>query len=339
MSRNGLLRLYGPAAYGGSEAGESELVSAGEQLVRYGGNLGIALSWLVHNLISRQVIDRFATEPQKRRYLRSLAAGETTVAMAVSEPGMGGSPKHMTTTAVRVESGYRLNGRKIYLTNGPIADLFVVFAVTGETGGRKRFGTFLVERDSPGLTITSDGTVDFLRPSPHGGIGMDNCLVRPENLLGDEGDAFNAISKPFRFIEDTLGMGLLLGGMKWQLDWVAKRLRDSAQPTDIDVTAALGRLYLTVETIDQMTRRALDEFAPSLTTGTPPKSLLAARLFAGRFQDDLTDFLDGSSMTGDSAFNLLTRDMQKLTGLGRGIAEVHHRRLGLAALETDEVRD
>jgi len=335
MGREGLLGLYIPTTESGGGTNEQEVLQVGDHLVRHGGNLGIVLSWLVHNLVASQVIGRFGTAAQKERWLPALARGEVTASMAVSEPGMGGSPKRLSTRADLAEGGYQLNGRKMYLTNGPIANLFVVFAVTGEAEGRKRFGAFLVERDRPGLTITADGSVDFLLPSPHGGIELVDCLIPQENLLGKEGDAFSVISKPFRFIEDALGMGPLLGGMKQQLDWVASQLRTKDSETLNDATAALGRLWLSVESIEVLMGTVVEGFEAAVAIGTPPNALLSARLIAARFQNDFTEFLDEQGMKADSGVNLLTRDMRKLTGLGRGIAEVHHRRLGIKALQMD----
>ncbi|MCW9035916.1 MAG: acyl-CoA dehydrogenase family protein [Rhodospirillales bacterium] len=329
MGEEGLLGLYLPEEFGGQGGDEATLAKVAETLVSEGGNLGMGMSWFVHNAVAGWVLGNFANTEQKKRWLPELAKGEMTISMAVSEPGMGGSPKRLSTTADLMDGGYLLNGEKMYLTNGPIADLYIVFAVTGETErGRKRFGALVVENDREGLCQSESGAVDFLLPSPHGGIVLEDCFVPYENLLGAEGDAFNLISKPFRKVEDLLGIGLLIGGMKRQLNLVAGTLSNGPWEVSKDVTAALGEMTLDVETVELLTAPLLANFKEEISENSPSKGLLAARLQAGNFQTRFGDFLDQWKLTGDPELNLLTRDMSKLTGLGGGISAVHHTRLG-----------
>ncbi len=329
MGQEGFLGVYIPSEFGGKGLNERILSKAGENLVYEGGNLGIALSWLVHNMVAGWVLGRFANKAQKARWLPALAKGEMTISMAVSEPEMGGSPKNLATTADLMDGGYLLNGEKIYLTNGPLADLYVVFAVTGETEkGRKRFGAIVVEKDREGLRKTDKGTVDFLRPSPHGGIVLEDCFVPYENLLGQEGDAFNEISKPFRKVEDLLGLGLLIGGMKRQLKLLAGILESSPWDVSKDVTGALGEMCLNVETVALLTKPLQQNFDAEIEGNSPSKGLLAARHQASVFQTKFAEFLDQWKLTGDPELNLLTSDMSKLTELGRNISIFHHTRLG-----------
>ena len=104
-------------------------------LVRGGGNLGFASAWLGHCLTARFFLQRFASPAQQARWLPLIARGEATLAIAISEPGAGAHPKHLTSTARREGDAWRLAGEKAYVTNGPIAAAFVVLAVSDVEAG------------------------------------------------------------------------------------------------------------------------------------------------------------------------------------------------------------
>ncbi len=121
---------------------------------------------------------------------------EKILCFAVSEPQTGAHPKYLKTTAKLLGDQYILNGQKTYLTNGPIADMFIVVAITGEVDSRKSFSAFLVPKDTTGLTITSM-ELPFLKPAPHGTLMLENSPVPAKNVLGKEGRAFQDMVEPF----------------------------------------------------------------------------------------------------------------------------------------------
>ena len=133
----GLLGWSIPAAFGGEGAGFSDILPAVEAFVAKGGRPGIALSWMVHLIVGRVLIAGFGNGTQKKEVLPGMASGKRTVSIALSEPGAGSDPKRIRTTAVKKGRSYVLDGEKAWLTNGPLADLFIVFAVTGERGREK----------------------------------------------------------------------------------------------------------------------------------------------------------------------------------------------------------
>ena len=106
-------------------------------------------------------------------------------------------PKHIKTHAEKTPNGFILNGEKTYLTNGPIADLFIVIAITGHQSGKSQFTAFIVPKDTPGLTVTDPIDFPFLRPSPHGGILLNDCCIKSEQVLGNPGEAYDKMVLPF----------------------------------------------------------------------------------------------------------------------------------------------
>ena len=168
MGEEGLLGLGLPHKYGGLGGNYLSIAIAEESLVHKGHNMGIALSWLMHNVISRFLILGFGNQGQREMYLENLARGKATASLALSERGTGAHPKHLETSAHRQGESWVLKGEKAYLTNGPIADLYIVIAVTGHREGRKDFSAFLMPRDTPGLTTVEGVDMRFLRPAPHG---------------------------------------------------------------------------------------------------------------------------------------------------------------------------
>jgi len=131
MSEAGFFKIGISPKYGGNGGGFRQLTEAGEVFVRSGYNMGLALSWLYQQIIATRVISAFGNEKQLKQYLPLMAQGKLIVSFAVSEPKHGAHPKLLTSSAVPEGIYYKINADKIYLTNAPIADLFIIIAMTG----------------------------------------------------------------------------------------------------------------------------------------------------------------------------------------------------------------
>ena len=321
MGDAGILGLGIPREYGGGGADYRTLVLAGEALVQGGRNLGLAIAWLSHTLISRLIIHGQGNKAQRQQFLPALAAGQLTPSVAISEPDAGAHPKRLKSRAERGHSHWRLSGEKAWLTNGPIAGLYVVLAISDVVEGRKQFSAFLVPRDTPGLTQTQAGAVDFLRPARHGGLRLDGCAIPNANLLGPEGDAFETISKPLREAEDAVALGTALGGRAAQLELLV-RLLDSAQitlsPEQLETLGALYAIQEAIRTIAFAVAEQLDD----RKEGDPTALILAARRLSRDFQVDFSLFLDTLNLpkTADNMELIrLTGDMVKSGGLASNV--------------------
>lgn len=321
MGDAGILGLGVPREYGGGGADYRTLILAGEALVQGGRNLGLAIAWLSHTLISRLIIYGQGNKAQRQQFLPALAAGRLTPSVAISEPDAGAHPKRLTSRAERGDTHWRLSGEKAWLTNGPIAGLYVVLAISDVIAGRKQFSAFLVPRETAGLTQTQAGAVDFLRPARHGGLRLDNCAVPLENLLGPEGTAFETISKPLREAEDAVALGTALGGRAAQLELLVQALEGTRIALAAELLEALGALYA----LQEATRTIAFEVAEQLDgrkQGDPTALILAARRLSRDFQNDFAAFLQALNLP-ESAENAelfrLTRDMVKSGGLASNV--------------------
>ena len=230
LAEAGLLGLTVPEDYGGSGWDLQRLAGGCRDMVRHGRSLGAMLAWKVHCTLSHFALVRLGSEAQKREWLPRLARGETTLAAAISEPGAGAHPKYLKARAERLPGGgWRLDGEKAWITNGPSAGLFIVVAITGVTDGRKRFGAFLVPKDTPGLTRTEAGAVGFLRPTGHCGLSLSDVRLPDSARLAPDKDIWEAFARPLRNVEDLLKLGSQQGAMEALLDDAAEAgLEDEA---------------------------------------------------------------------------------------------------------------
>lgn len=208
-----LFGLSTPKAFGGAGLEALEVARVARAFARAAGVQGLVTVWQSHNLLADWIFGRFASDAQREAWLPRIATGEATMAFAVSEPGAGAHPKKLSSTAKREGEGYRLDGGKAYVTNGPIAAVFAIVAVTEEdAGGRKRFGAFLVPRETPGLHVLPSEHVGFLKPSGHATLKLDGVMVPAEARLGgDASDLYPTMVKPLRDHEDAPGAWSRLG--------------------------------------------------------------------------------------------------------------------------------
>jgi alkylation response protein AidB-like acyl-CoA dehydrogenase len=319
MGESGLLGLTLPTDCGGRGMGYLGLVTAGEALVRNGGNLGLAVSACIHNVVSRFLVLGLGNSQQHQEYLPDLAAGRKTCSLAVSEPNTGAHPKHLRTTASKHGDEYRLDGEKTYLTNGPIADLFVVVAITGKKAEKNLLTAFLVPDDAPGLSKTEPMTLDFLRPSPHGGIELTAAAVPESAVLGSPGTAYESVIKPFREIEDAAFMGPMVGGMARQLDLVADIMRQTALATTKDQRAVLGQLQYTCHTARILA------YETARMPGKPNHPeflslLLSTRNLFRRYQSELASLISSCGLEASPDLELLTKDLTMTGAIARKVS-------------------
>src|SRR3954453_12093077 len=156
-------------------------------LVEATGLPGIAGVWGGRHLVYRHFLG-FGTKAQRTAWRGR------PLAVAISEPKVGAHPKLLTTRADKVEGGWRLTGRKAWVTNGPSADAIIVFAITAEEAGRKRYSAFIVPRGAPGLTTEDMPGFPALPPSRHCLLRLDHVEVAADALLGDPGTAFERLA-------------------------------------------------------------------------------------------------------------------------------------------------
>ncbi len=272
LGDGGWLRHAVPAAYGG--IGEAfdvrSLCLIRETLARHSGLADFAFA--MQGLGSASVT-LFGTEAQKQSILPEVAAGTRIAAFALSEPDAGSDVAAMTTTAGPAgNEAISINGRKTWISNGGIADHYVVFARTGEAPGAKGLSAFLVEADTPGLSITE--RIDVVAPHPLATLAFDDCQIPADRRIGNAGDGFKIAMATLDIFRATVGaaaLGLARRALDEALDHVTSRqmfggtLADLQLPqamiaemaTDIDTSALL--IYRAAWTKDQGAARVTRE--------------------------------------------------------------------------------
>ncbi len=183
----GIQGLAVPVDYGGLGQDPLTTVGALERLGHACRDNGLVFSINAHMWTVCMPLVAFGTEEQKRRLLPGLCSGELIGGNAMSEPDSGSDAYGMRTTATRKGDRYVLHGSKIFVTNGPVADVLVVFARTDQSKGAAGITAFLVDKSSPGLQVSSKIEKMGLRTSPMAELFFDECEVPAENRLGKEG--------------------------------------------------------------------------------------------------------------------------------------------------------
>jgi alkylation response protein AidB-like acyl-CoA dehydrogenase len=183
----GIQGLAVPSEYGGRGLDPLSTVGALERLGYACRDNGLVFSLNAHMWTACAPLVSFGNEAQKRKYLPGLCNGELIGGNAMSEPGSGSDAYGMQTTAQKRDGHYVLNGRKIFITNGSVADVLVALAVTDPSKGTAGISAFIVEKASRGFAVVRTLEKMGLRTSPMAELRFENCEVPEENRLGNEG--------------------------------------------------------------------------------------------------------------------------------------------------------
>lgn len=332
MARTGLFGLLVPARYGGSGQGPEALVGAIEAFLQGGQDLGLCLSWLDHLLIHSHVINHFGSEEQRSRYLPDLVNGARIGALAASEPGSGADPVKMKTRAEKVNGTFRIYGRKIFITNGPVADYVLVLARTGPEGQKEGISAFLVEASSPGFRVEKEMDFGFLSTSPHGELAFEGCAVPAENLVGGLGDGHVRISRAVFGWERFVVIVALTAHLRLILDQTVPLLAAGAALPDRDTQTLLAELHVMLEGLREFARAWACEVLGrvGLDDRLTERLLFSAGLLS-RWWDRFQPLLRGLSEIPPFPLGILLKDAQLLK-VGAQLYELQTARVAEALL-------
>lgn len=220
----GFLGVQFPAEYGGAGADDAMAVVLAEELAR-GGSGGFAFSVIVHTDMSSPWLTRFGTDAQKRRWLPAIARGESVCALAITEPGTGSDMAALATRARRDGGEWVISGSKTFITNGVLGDLYFVAARTRDDGPRHaRLSQFLVERGTPGFTVSRTLAKTGMWASDTAELSFDEVRVPAGHLLGEEGRGFHQLAAGLQR-ERLLAAVLCVAGSARALDDTRAYLR------------------------------------------------------------------------------------------------------------------
>ncbi|MEA3159788.1 MAG: isovaleryl-CoA dehydrogenase, partial [Gammaproteobacteria bacterium] len=222
----GLLGMTVSPEDGGSGLGYLAHVVAMEEISRASGAVG--LSYGAHSNLCVNQLALNATDAQKQQYLPKLLSGEHVGALAMSEPGAGSDVVSMQLKAVRHGDSYVLDGRKMWITNGPEADVLVVYAKTMPEAGSRGISAFIIEKDFAGFTPAQKLDKLGMRGSSTSELVFDNCEVPAANLLGRENAGVNVLMRGLDYERVVLSGGPL-GLMAAALDVAVPYVRERKQ--------------------------------------------------------------------------------------------------------------
>ncbi|MCS4231821.1 isovaleryl-CoA dehydrogenase [Stenotrophomonas maltophilia] len=224
LGEQGLLGMTVEEEYGGTGMGYLAHVVAMEEVSRASG--GIGLSYGAHSNLCMNQLRKNGTQAQKQRFLPGLCSGELVGALAMSEPGAGSDVVSMKLRAEKRGDRYVLNGNKMWITNGPDADVLVVYAKTDPDAGAKGITAFLVEKGMKGFSTAQKLDKLGMRSSPTSELVFQDCEVPAENVLGQEGSGVRVLMSGLDYERVVLSggpLGLMAAAMDVVMPYVHER--------------------------------------------------------------------------------------------------------------------
>ena len=330
LGKLGLLGITVEEEYGGTRMGYLAHVVAMEEVSRASASVG--LSYGAHSNLCVNQISRNGNDRQKRRHLPGLLSGEHVGALAMSEPGAGSDVMSMKLRADKRGERFVLNGTKMWITNGPDADVLVVYAKTDPKAGARGITAFIVEKGCKGYTTAQKLDKLGMRGSNTCELVFDDCEVPEENVLGTAGQGAEVLMSGLDYERAVLAAGPL-GIMQSCLDAVIPHLhqrKQFGQPigefqlmqgklADMYVTASACRAYV------YAVGRACD--AGNVTRKDAAGAILFAAERATWMALEAIQCLGGAGYVNDSPTGRLLRDA-KLYEIGAGTSEIRRWLIG-----------
>jgi len=212
----GLSKLIVPNCFGGKEMSAFDVIAVLEGLGYGCLDNGLMSALHAHTWGCEIAISHFGSEEQKEKYLPGLASGELIGASAMTEPNAGSNIYALETTADKSGNTYVLNGSKMFITNAPVADIFIVYARTDPDAGFGGMSAFIVERTTPGFQVEGNTEKMSLRTGPLSGVSLSECRIPENNLLGRKNSGAMVFADSIEW-ERAFVMTTALGSMERQL--------------------------------------------------------------------------------------------------------------------------
>ena len=334
MGKLGIMGIPFPKEYGGAGGDVLSYILTVEELSKVCATTGVIVS--AHTSLGAGAINDFGTEEQKQKYLVPLAKGEKIGAFGLTEPGAGTDAAGQQTVAVLEGDHYVLNGSKIFITNGGVADIFVIFAMTDKKQGTRGISAFIVEKDFPGFSIGKVEDKLGIRGSSTTELIFENCIVPKENLLGKEGKGFSMAMKTLdggRIGIAAQALGIAEGAYEEAIKYMKERKQFGR-----NLGAFQGLQWIVAEMDTKIeAARHLVYKAAWLKQNKLPYSVEAARakLFAAEVAMEVTtkavQIHGGYGYTKDYPVERMMRDA-KITEIYEGTSEVQKMVISSAAL-------
>ena len=324
MGELGMMGIPFPTEFGGAGGDVLSYILAVEELSKVCATTGVILS--AHTSLCASLINENGTPEQKEKYLRDLCTGNKIGAFGLTEPGAGTDAAGQQTTAVLDGDNYILNGSKIFITNGGVADTFIVFAMTDKSKGTKGISAFIVEKGFLGFSIGKKEDKLGIRASSTTELIFENCIVPKENLIGREGKGFGIAMKTLdggRIGIAAQALGIAEGALEEAIKYMKER-KQFGRP----ISAFQGLQWMVAEMSTKIeAARFLVYKAAWLKENKQPYSIDAARakLYAAEVAMDVTtkavQLFGGYGYTKEYPVERMMRDA-KITEIYEGTSEV-----------------
>lgn len=260
IGATGYFGITAPEQYGGAGM---DVFTSGLILQAFGRwNHALALSWVAHENLCLHNILRNANEDQKKKYLPGLCSGKLIGALGLTEPGAGSDALGSMRTTARREGGhYILNGTKIFITNGPVADVLLVYAKTDKEKGAQGISAFIVEKDFPGFKVAQKLIKMGFRGSQTAELVFEDCKVPVENLVGEEDRGVKVVMSGLdleRSMISPICLGIAERALQLAIDYAKQRKQFNRPIADFQmVQSMIAEMYVWVEAMRLYTYQTL----------------------------------------------------------------------------------
>ena len=320
----GVMGMAVPKEYGGSGADDLACALAIEEISKVCASTGDIVA--THNGLCCGPIIQNGTEEQKRKYLPMLTKGGKVGAFCLTEPNAGSDASKGCTTAKLEGDHYVLNGSKIFITNGYVADVLVVFAMTDQSKGTKGISAFIVESSFPGFSVGKHEVKMGLHGSPTAEIVFMDCIVPKENLLGKEGKGFGIAMQTLdggRIGIAAQALGIAEGAMHEAMEYTKGRVQFGKPISKFQNTQfTLADMYMGIQAGQLLTYKAAAAKAAGVrfTMEAACAKLFCSEL-AMRTTTKAVQMFGGYGYTQDYPVERMMRDA-KITEIYEGTSEV-----------------
>jgi alkylation response protein AidB-like acyl-CoA dehydrogenase len=324
MAELGILGAIMPPELSGSGLSYPEYVVVVEELSRVDGSMGLFAA--AHNSLCTNHIFLFGSEEQKRRYIPELASGRKIGAWGLTEAGSGSDAGGMQTTAIRDGNQYVLNGSKHFTTNASIAGIYVVMAITDRSSTEHGISAFLIERDTPGLSIGKKENKLGMRASDTAAIILEDCRIPAKNLLGTEGAGFTDSMQVLdggRISIAALGVGMAQGAYEHALKYAGTRKQFGKLISEFQaIRFKLADMATEIEAARLLTLRAAElKQQGKKTTKESSMAKLYSSEVAVRVANEAVQIHGGYGLIKEFPVEKYYRDV-KLCTIGEGTSEI-----------------
>ena len=323
----GILGLHLPDALGGSAADVVTTTVAGEALGEAGVDGGLTLAYGAHTFLCADTLFAHGSQAQKEKYIPKLASGEWIGCMGLTEPGAGSDVASLSTRAMKRGDQYILNGNKMFITNGPIADVAVIYAKTDKDLQHAGISAFVVEKGAKGFTAGKPLIKMGVRTSHTSELIFQDCAIPSENLIGQEGAGFLMAMQTVEWDRSTL-MAPFVGGITYVLSKCIRYAQERYQfGRPIAQFQAIKHKLADIKIFVEAARSLIYRIAWCKDQGRPLNHLEAAvaKLFVGdwslRPSNDAMVLFGGYGYCHEYEVERCFRD-SRLAAIGGGTSEI-----------------